>query len=522
MGGGSFGARQTGHVADFGGVGKWLQMPQVIAHPRAFNARPVRFFSTFRVRNRRYTDVAMQIALKDFRAFQETALLEIRPLTFLIGENSSGKTSLLAALNYVWRFQERIASTSLNSPPFDLGTFDEIVHRVRGRTKPDCFQILIREHITIDPRRSPLYMSRGSIERSSATVELRLTFVNNLGDADIAKLELEYDGYILVVIVKDGFNIKVTDKLGRPVFDTLRGQGKFEFSGRIGRIDKVEFSEINFVLRRAVREASIGNEPNNNKGEPTEAEHALAVVSLALDQLTRTFPNSIFASAPVRSNPSRVYTPSDQSRTPDGTHTPQRLFKIKESDVSRWERIKDRIEKFGRMSGMFSAINVSRYRSSGSSPFHITVTRKGKQSNIVDVGYGVSQALPILTDLIEAPPRSGFLFQQPEVHLHPQAQAALGSFLVDYISNNRQCRIVAETHSDYLIDRVRIAIREGDLRPADVSLLYFETNGTATDVHEIEIDEYGNLENAPTGYREFFVREQMNLLGIDDTFGTVD
>lgn len=453
----------------------------------------------------------MKIALKDFRAFQETGLLEIRPLTFLVGENSSGKTSLLAALNYIWRFQERIATASLNSPPFDLGTFDEIVHRVRGRTKPDCFQILVKENITIDPKRSPIFISRGTIERSSGPVQLKITFSDNVGDATISKLELNYDELNLEIKIEDFISVLIKTNLGEILFDSNKGQTKLNLSRRIGKIDQIEISDLTFFMRRFVREIAISNEDN-----PSRQEHALSIVSLALDQLTRTFPAAIFASAPVRSNPSRVYTPSEQIRTPDGTHTPQRLFKIKESDQARWEKIRNGLERFGQMSGMFSAINVARYRSSGSSPFHINVTRKGKQSNIVDVGYGVSQALPILTDLIEAPSKSGFLFQQPEVHLHPQAQAALGSYFTNYISENRHSKIVAETHSDYLIDRVRLDVRKGVIRSRDVSLLYFETSGTSTKVFEIEIDDGGNLVKIPDGYRSFFVKEQMDILGISD------
>ena len=245
-------------------------------------------------------------------------------------------------------------------------------------------------------------------------------------------------------------------------------------------------------------------------------EYGLGVTAVALEELTRTFPRTIFACAPVRSNPSRVYSPKDEIRSPDGTHIPQTLFKIKESDEKRWQKIKAGLEEFGRVSGMFTAINVARYRSSGSSPFHINVTRNGKQSNIMDVGYGVSQALPILTDLIDSPNKSGFLFQQPEVHLHPQAQAALGSFFVDYLAESQGSTIVAETHSDYLIDRVRLSVKNGKIRPDDVSILYFESVGTGTIAHQMSIDLEGNIQNVPIGYRNFFIKEQMTLLGISD------
>lgn len=451
----------------------------------------------------------MKLALTDFRAFAKTGPLEVRPLTFLVGENSSGKTSFLAALSYIWRFQERMLSASFNLPPFDLGTFDEIVHRVRGRTKPDTFKIEMQNSISIDPKRSHLFYGNRQVERSSGTARLCLTFTNNVGDAVISELELHYGDYVLKIKVE--FSIKVTVHQGALIiFDSTGGQESLQIGRRIGRLEKLDMSDMLFFLRRLVRDRADAKDE-----EGSQAELGLAVASIALEQLTQSFPRTIFASAPVRSNPSRVYTPTDQTRSPDGTHIPQALFKIKESDELRWLKIKDGLESFGRQSGMFTAINVARYRTSGSSPFQINVTRKGKQSNIVDVGYGVSQALPILTDLIESPPRSGFLFQQPEVHLHPQAQAALGSFFVEYLNSHAGSIIVAETHSDYLIDRVRLLIQKGTIRASQIALLYFESVGTGTAVRQIHIDSEGNIIDVPTGYRDFFITEQMALMGIE-------
>jgi predicted ATPase len=84
----------------------------------------------------------------------------------------------------------------------------------------------------------------------------------------------------------------------------------------------------------------------------------------------------------------------------------------------------------------------------------------GSGINLVDVGYGVSQVLPIIVDAIREPPRSTFLLQQPEVHLHPRAQAELGSFL-GALAKQQQKRFIIETHSDYMIDRIRMDIRDG-------------------------------------------------------------
>ena len=73
-------------------------------------------------------------------------------------------------------------------------------------------------------------------------------------------------------------------------------------------------------------------------------------------------------------------------------------------------------------------------------------TAKGPNRNFIDVGYGVSQALPILTELFRKDSAKTFLLQQPEVHLHPSAQAALGTLFCQLASQGRQ--LLVETHSD--------------------------------------------------------------------------
>jgi predicted ATPase len=129
----------------------------------------------------------------------------------------------------------------------------------------------------------------------------------------------------------------------------------------------------------------------------------------------------------------------------------------------------------------------------------------------------VSQILPILFDSLEAPPGQTFLLQQPEVHLHPRAQAALGSVLVAQAADRRQTFVV-ETHSDHLVDRVRMDVREKrgatPLSPEDVVILYFERKEGRATVHPIKIDAQGNLIDVPAGYRDFFMLEERRLLGI--------
>jgi predicted ATPase len=107
-----------------------------------------------------------------------------------------------------------------------------------------------------------------------------------------------------------------------------------------------------------------------------------------------------------------------------------------------------------------------------------------------------------------------FLLQQPEVHLHPKAQAALGSLFCSIASQRRQ--LIVETHSDYIIDRVRMDIRDkkSDLKPEDVSLLFFEPGELEVKIHSLRFDETGNVLDTPEGYRDFFMTEVRRSIGL--------
>ena len=190
-------------------------------------------------------------------------------------------------------------------------------------------------------------------------------------------------------------------------------------------------------------------------------------------------------------------------------------------DRQGWESLKEQLEDFGNESGLFGEISIKRLGKRASEPFQVQVRKfgygpkrlVGPWRNLIDVGYGVSQALPVITELLRPDAPSMFLLQQPEVHLHPSAQAALGSLFCRIAGPKRQ--LVVETHSDYLMDRVRMDVRDGesDLTPDDVSILYFEREDLDVKIHSLRIDEEGNILDAPDGYRSFFMEETSRDLG---------
>ena len=230
-----------------------------------------------------------------------------------------------------------------------------------------------------------------------------------------------------------------------------------------------------------------------------------------------------FADAPIRSQPHRTYDPTQIYRDPEGKYVPAYLAGLVRHNVDEWQLLKTRLERFGVESKLFDEIQVRSFGTSDGDPFQIHVRkhsgrkyrpRKGPWRNLIDVGYGVSQVLPVLTELLRPDGPTMFLLQQPEVHLHPQAQASLGTLFCQVAAGGRQ--LVVETHSDYIIDRVRMDVRDQTtgLKPEDVSILYFEPRDLDVKIHSIRLDEMGNVLDAPPAYRKFFMEEIRRSIGL--------
>ena len=99
--------------------------------------------------------------------------------------------------------------------------------------------------------------------------------------------------------------------------------------------------------------------------------------------------------------------------------------------------------------------------------------------------------------------------------MHPRGQAELSDFICNAfkVSGNR---FLIETHSDFIVDRMRLLVREGVVSESDVSIIYFEPSGSSVKLHNIDLDEYGNLLNCPISYRGFFSKEANRLVGIEE------
>lgn len=131
--------------------------------------------------------------------------------------------------------------------------------------------------------------------------------------------------------------------------------------------------------------------------------------------------------------------------------------------------------------------------------------------NIADVGFGVSQTLPVLVALLAAEPGQLVFLEQPEIHLHPKAQVALARVLAD--AAGRGVRVIAETHSVLLLTAIQALVAEGELPPEKVLLHWFERDEKGiTRITTRELDEQGRYGDWPEDFAETELEAQSRYL----------
>ena len=458
-----------------------------------------------------------RLTLKNFRCFRHEQIARLAPLTLLVGDNSTGKSSFLALVRVLWDTAAEFKMPEFKEEPYDLGSFDEISHYRGSRGgRAGTFTAGFDKTIAID--------KDGSTEFSRHRFDVVFTKLGTIPIPSKRRLEIA-DGWL-----EDRFapGESFTIEVGTP-------RGAWQAPMRVAAEDiRTRFFFIPFfsVIQQVSVEAAFGKgsfEALPDSGEIKQDDRDM--IGALYDEASWLNEPRPFASAPVRSKPHRTYDPSRPAPDPEGDYVPMYLAHTFFQDKEAWQVLKRGLERFGRDAGLFDEISIRKLGSRGSEPFQVQVRKarnssdrlKGPPRNLIDVGYGVSQVLPVITELLRPNSASMFLLQQPEVHLHPSAQAALGSLFCEVASDGKQ--LIVETHSDHLMDRIRLDVRDSvsDLKPEDVSILYFERDELDVRIHSLGIDGEGNVvgidsegkhTRTPEGYRDFFMEETRRALWV--------
>ena len=123
----------------------------------------------------------------------------------------------------------------------------------------------------------------------------------------------------------------------------------------------------------------------------------------------------------------------------------------------------------------------------------------GPDVALTDVGFGVSQILPVIVLLYYVPAGSTIIVEQPEIHLHPLAQAELADLIIN-VSIHRNIQVIIETHSEHLLLRLQRRVAEAVLDTSQLALFYSEALGAESQLRKLEVDELGQLEAWPENF----------------------
>ncbi len=155
--------------------------------------------------------------------------------------------------------------------------------------------------------------------------------------------------------------------------------------------------------------------------------------------------------------------------------------------VAHWLRELDLIDSF-----------EVRELAAGKSLFEVLVRRDRSSplTTLSDVGFGVSQVLPVLVLLYYVPEGSIVLMEQPEIHLHPSVQSGLADLFLR-VALHRNVQIVVESHSEHLLRRFQRRVAEGEVGASDLKLHFVRSEGGAAKLDPLRLNEWGGIEDWP-------------------------
>jgi predicted ATPase len=138
--------------------------------------------------------------------------------------------------------------------------------------------------------------------------------------------------------------------------------------------------------------------------------------------------------------------------------------------------------------------------------------------SLTDVGFGVSQVLPVIAECFYAPPGSTIIIEQPEVHLHPSVQSSLADLFIDAIGasqdgKQRNIQLIVESHSEHFLRRLQLRIAQEKIAAGRTALYFCESESDGSRSVPLDVDPYGNILNWP---RDFFGDPMTDLVEMNE------
>lgn len=474
------------------------------------------------------------LQVHNFKAFQDTGKIEIKPITVLAGPNSGGKSSILQSLLLLKQTLETAepdVALNLDGRFLQFSKFSELVF---GKPQlPSC-------KIT--------YKIGFEVNVPTTVVAEHIPGLSVSSDDESVPVHSDIEFSFRYREVKDGEKRVMLDR-----FDILS-----QSEGKLGPHLELRFhkEECQLTLNRV----SVSKQSDKNKETLTlgsklefrlninhflpssllfkqksgESEESPVLVSLdpislnAFRGLEAELKDHLKYVGPLREEPRRVYVqsanplPEISQRVESAAQILYREGDTKVEYLSGLDQHPEEITLLDAVNEVFRELGINQPISVRSDKsmltyqilFDLMGSKNKKRVTIADVGFGFSQLLPIVLLGLKSDRGSILLFEQPEIHLHPKLQANLADFLLRMALLGK--RIIVETHSDHFINRLRRRIAEDpkDELKDKVNILFVHPphDGQGATIEPLKIDRYGIIENWPPDFLPESADESREIL----------
>ena len=435
--------------------------------------------------------------LQNFKGWRDTGPVALKPLTVLFGTNSSGKSSLeqfFLMLRQTVESSDRklVLHPGDRDSAVNLGSFEDMIHRRDKTAKLEFeFEWKLPSPLKIEDPKTRQSWS-GDAMAFECSVGLQNGKLTQLGvDRFAYRLKQAGNEVLTVKLEGTGAPKAAFDLIAEP-YELVRGTGR---AWQLGA-------------------------PSRFYGFPEQVsayyQNAAFVqdLSLALEKMLR----SVCYLGPLRSRGERLYqwTGGEPANVGfSGEHSVSAMLAAKERMLNTGYKKHTRqfqklIAEELQQLGLIDAFEV-RQISDNRKEYEVKIKTPGAPDwvDLPDVGFGVSQVLPVVVQSFYAPPGSILFIEQPELHLHPSAQSNLADLFIDVLASRedgvlRGVQLIIETHSEHFLNRLQRRIAEADpakpIKSDDVACYFARTTGTESSLEPLKMDLFGNIENWPPNF----------------------
>ena len=425
--------------------------------------------------------------LTNFKSWNKVQQMEFGRITGLFGSNSSGKTSILQFFQMIKQTvnssdRGQVLSLGGEADYVRLGSFKDMIfqHNISNRLGWSLDWKLSNEMKILDPATKNRLLFKSDQVTQSAEIS-----GSDTGEMRVERMAYKFSGYEFFMSRMKPDEERY--KLGNSPSD-------FRFIRARGRA---------WDLPSPIKCYGF---PDQVKAYFKNADF-LGELELAFKELA----DNLFFLGPLREYPQRQYTwvgsqPVDMGSKGEAVVHALLASRHRELMISRgkgYERlsVEEYVAHWLKELGLiydFSVVEIAK----DSNLYQVKVKKSENAVEVLltDVGFGVSQVLPVLALCYYVPEGATVIFEQPEIHLHPSVQAGLADVFIDAM-NVRHIQIVLESHSEHLLRRLQRRLAEEKIRAGDLKLYFCDVSKTASRLIPLDIDGFGHIRNWP---KDFF------------------